>query len=257
MHGFEISKNAAAAFATSGLDAGYLDGGIDAWRAACGPTIRKLSDVKIPSVVNSPSVWVTRAWPKIDRIAYPWLIGRFIDPLAEFVYVPADSVLSHAAKIGAIAYDVPKVTFTHAVSGKYGPKYLALGGGHAAKSTSQATNAYFIIGDETLTPPHALFRWQRFAIYTAIRLLLWRGAMALLFAHSGMEGTLAKMGAFFTKATLLTFCETYALITYVYQGAMENYQWLTAAQMIDGLALGETTPGPLIMVAAFVGFAGG
>jgi chromate transporter len=65
------------------------------------------------------------------------------------------------------------------------------------------------------------------------------------------------MGWFFTKAALLTFGGAYAVLPYVYQGAVENYQWLTATQMIDGLALGETTPGPLIMVVSFVGFVGG
>jgi chromate transporter len=65
------------------------------------------------------------------------------------------------------------------------------------------------------------------------------------------------MGWFFTKAALLTFGGAYAVLPYVYQGAVENYQWLTGPQMIDGLALGETTPGPLIMVVAFVGFVGG
>jgi chromate transporter len=72
----------------------------------------------------------------------------------------------------------------------------------------------------------------------------------------GWSGTLTQMGWFFTKAALLTFGGAYAVLPYVYQGAVEHYQWLTAAQMIDGLALGETTPGPLIMVVAFVGFVG-
>jgi chromate transporter len=65
------------------------------------------------------------------------------------------------------------------------------------------------------------------------------------------------MGWFFTKAALLTFGGAYAVLPYVYQGAVEQFQWLTGPQMIDGLALGETTPGPLIMVVAFVGFVGG
>lgn len=65
------------------------------------------------------------------------------------------------------------------------------------------------------------------------------------------------MGWFFTKAALLTFGGAYAVLPYVYQGAVSSYQWLTPAQMIDGLALGETTPGPLIMIVAFVGFVGG
>jgi chromate transporter len=65
------------------------------------------------------------------------------------------------------------------------------------------------------------------------------------------------MGWFFTKAALLTFGGAYAVLPYVYQGAVEHFGWLSAPQMIDGLALGETTPGPLIMVVAFVGFVGG
>jgi chromate transporter len=81
--------------------------------------------------------------------------------------------------------------------------------------------------------------------------------MAALVATQGLEGTLTRMGWFFTKAALVTFGGAYAVLPYVYQGAVEQYQWLSGAQMIDGLALGETTPGPLIMVVAFVGFVGG
>lgn len=88
-------------------------------------------------------------------------------------------------------------------------------------------------------------------------LALWVLAMAALAAHSGLDGALAAMGWFFTKAALLTFGGAYAVLPYVYQGAVEHHQWLTGPQMIDGLALGETTPGPLIMVVAFVGFVGG
>jgi chromate transporter len=81
--------------------------------------------------------------------------------------------------------------------------------------------------------------------------------MVLLLAIYGWQATLTQMGWFFTKAALLTFGGAYAVLPYVYQGAVDHYHWLSATQMIDGLALGETTPGPLIMVVAFVGFAGG
>jgi len=73
----------------------------------------------------------------------------------------------------------------------------------------------------------------------------------------GWDHTLAQMGWFFTKAALLTFGGAYAVLPYVYQGAVEQFAWVTAPQMIDGLALGETTPGPLIMIVAFVGYVGG
>ena len=72
----------------------------------------------------------------------------------------------------------------------------------------------------------------------------------------GWQGTLTQMGWFFTKAALVTFGGAYAVLPYVYQGGVEHYHWLTGLQMIDGLALGETTPGPLIMVVAFVGYLG-
>ena len=71
------------------------------------------------------------------------------------------------------------------------------------------------------------------------------------------QATLTQIGWFFTKAALLTFGGAYAVLPYVYQGGVDTYAWLTATQMIDGLALGETTPGPLIMIVTFVGFVGG
>jgi chromate transporter len=86
---------------------------------------------------------------------------------------------------------------------------------------------------------------------------LWSVPMGLLTATYGWDHTLTQMGWFFTKAALLTFGGAYAVLPYVYQGAVSHYQWLTPTQMIDGLALGETTPGPLIMVVAFVAFVGG
>ena len=97
----------------------------------------------------------------------------------------------------------------------------------------------------------------RFTRVLLVGLALWGAAMGALVARGGWEGTLAQMGWFFTKAALLTFGGAYAVLPYVYQGAVEHYGWVTAPQMIDGLALGETTPGPLIMVVAFVGFVGG
>jgi chromate transporter len=81
--------------------------------------------------------------------------------------------------------------------------------------------------------------------------------MGAVVAAHGWQSTLAQMSWFFTKAALVTFGGAYAVLPYVYQGAVETHQWLTGPQMIDGLALGETTPGPLIMVVAFVGFVGG
>jgi chromate transporter len=87
--------------------------------------------------------------------------------------------------------------------------------------------------------------------------VLWLLPMGALIAWQGWTGALTQMGWFFTKAALLTFGGAYAVLPYVYQGGVEQFAWLTGPQMMDGLALGETTPGPLIMVVAFVGFLGG
>ena len=113
VHGHEVSRNACGALRAAGLDASYLDGGIAAWRQSGAPTVRRDPSLPIPSAMNAPSRWITRERPRIDRIACPWLIRRFIDPLAEFDYVPAANVVSEATARGAIAYDVPDVRFTH------------------------------------------------------------------------------------------------------------------------------------------------
>lgn len=113
-----------------------------------------------------------------------------------------------------------------------------------------------LIDDHTATPPHARFSWPRLAGYSLCGLGLWGATIASLAAVYGWDSTLTQMGWFFTKAALLTFGGAYAVLPYVYQAGVEHYQWVTALQMIDGLALGETVPGPLIKVVAFVGFIG-
>jgi chromate transporter len=134
------------------------------------------------------------------------------------------------------------------------PQYFKVGGGHGA---TQQNYGVALIDDDTPTPSHALFSWKKLLQVAAVGLSIWLGAMAVLCAKYGWNGAFTQMGWFFTKAALLTFGGAYAVLPYVYQGAVEHYHWLTPTQMIDGLALGETTPGPLIMVVTFVGFLGG
>ena len=114
-----------------------------------------------------------------------------------------------------------------------------------------------LIDDDTPAPAHARYSSRRLAAQLAAAVGLWLVAALSLAAATGWDGTLTRMGLFFTKAALLTFGGAYAVLPYVYQAAVEQYHWLSAPQMIDGLALGETTPGPLIMVVAFVAFVGG
>ncbi|HEY1091824.1 MAG TPA: chromate efflux transporter [Burkholderiaceae bacterium] len=133
------------------------------------------------------------------------------------------------------------------------PGQFKAGKSHAAM-TAQAAAA--LIDDGTPPPAHARFSWARCARVLGVCLGLWLAALAALIACFGWDGMLAQMAWFFSKAALLTFGGAYAVLPYVFQGAVEQQQWLSAAQMIDGLALGETTPGPLIMVVSFVGFVG-
>lgn len=119
------------------------------------------------------------------------------------------------------------------------------------------TNGPALIDNDTPVPKHAKFSRSRFALIAMAGLFTWAAALGWLAYAFGWQGTLAQMGWFFSKAALVTFGGAYAVLPYVYQGGVEHHAWLSATQMIDGLALGETTPGPLIMVVAFVGFVGG
>jgi chromate transporter len=138
--------------------------------------------------------------------------------------------------------------------GRYSPGLFKAGGGHGA---AQKDFGPALIDDDTPAPEHALFSWNRMVRILLTGIVIWLTVMAMLLARYGWEGTFTQMGWFFTKAALLTIGGAYAVLPYVYQGAVEHYQWLFPTQMIDGLALGETTPGPLIMVITFVGFVGG
>ena len=145
-----------------------------------------------------------------------------------------------------------------AVLARVAPNALATGAGHGKKSgLGTAAHAAAVIDDDTPTPSHALFKRSRLAAVLVVGAALWLMPMAALFLTYGWDATLTHVGWFFTKAALLTFGGAYAVLPYVNQAAVEHYQWLTTAQMMDGLALGETTPGPLIIIVAFVGFVAG
>ena len=157
----------------------------------------------------------------------------------------------------------PWVVLAAALTGWLGqrwvPAQFAAGGGHgAAQGAGSATaRPACVIDDATPTPSHARFKKSRLAKVLFAGALLWLLPMGALIVWQGWNGVLTQMGWFFTKAALLTFGGAYAVLPYVYQGGVEQFGWLTGPQMMDGLALGETTPGPLIMVVTFVGFVGG
>jgi chromate transporter len=205
------------------------------------PTVAGLLYGIKPAVV---AIVLAAAWRIGSRsLKNGWLIAIALAAfLAIAVFqVPFPFVVLSAAVLGALG-------------GRFLPQHFQPGGAHASAVKSYGTA---IIDDTTPTPEHARFSWRKFSIVMIIGpglgLLTW-GALV---AYAGVDSTLAQMGLFFTKAAMLTFGGAYAVLPYVYQGAVEYYHWLTPPQMIDGLALGETTPGPLIMIVAFVGFVGG
>ncbi len=137
-----------------------------------------------------------------------------------------------------------------AVGGKLMPAKFKAGGGHGASNKDYGAA---LIDDDTPPPAHAQFTWGRLAVTTTIFVAIWAASMLALRGQS----SLSDIGVFFTKAAFLTIGGAYAVLPYVYQGAVEHFGWLTAPQMMDGLALGETTPGPLIMIVTWVGYLGG
>lgn len=164
--------------------------------------------------------------------------------------------IATAAFVGMFVFriDFPWIVLAAAilglVGGKFFPDKFRGGSGHGA---SHKTYGAAVIDDHTPPPAHAGFSWVKLGITIVVFLGVWLAAMGLVSGQS----TLSDMGGFFTKAAFLTIGGAYAVLPYVYQGGVEHYGWLTGAQMMDGLALGETTPGPLIMVVTWVGYLGG
>lgn len=112
VHGHQVSQVTASRLHLAGVTTRYLEGGIEAWRAAGGPLVARRPDWCDPTEAR-PSRWVTRARPKIDRIACPWFVRRFVDRRAEIHYVEADWVRDAAGDLDAVPFDIPEVELTH------------------------------------------------------------------------------------------------------------------------------------------------
>lgn len=215
--------------------------------------------------------WVYMAWGQVPAVAA--LFAGIKPAVTALVVQAAWRIGSRTLKnrwLGAIALGAfiaiaalklpfPLIVLAAAVAGWLGgrlaPQCFQTGGDNGHKGAPPALPS--VIDDDTPTPPHAHFQSARAWRVLLAVLSLWGLAIGGLWAAFGWDGLLTQMGWFFTKAALLTFGGAYAVLPYVYQGAVDHFQWLSAGQMMDGLALGETTPGPLIMVVAFVGFVGG
>ncbi len=226
-------------------------------------------------VLPSLLLLIALSWIYIAYGQVAWVAGLFygIKPAVTAIVIQAaHRIGSRALKnnfllgiaaasfVAIFAFNVPFPLIVLAaaiigfVGGRKWPDSSSAGSGHAA---SQANFGNSLINDETPTPPHAIFSVKRLLQVLLAGFTLWALPMGYLVMHNGWDHTFTQMSWFFTKAALLTFGGAYAVLPYVYQGAVEQFGWITATQMIDGLALGETTPGPLIMVVAFVGFVGG
>jgi len=146
----------------------------------------------------------------------------------------------------------PYIVLTAALIGylgsQFSPETFTMSAQHSA---SQENYGPALIDNDTPIPNHAKFKWSRLISFAAVGVVIGLVVMNLL-----SDPVLHDMGEFFTKAAFVTFGGAYAVLPYIYQGGVDQYAWLTSTQMMDGLALGETTPGPLIMVVAFVGFVG-
>lgn len=233
-------------------------------------------------VLPSLFILIGLSWIYVAFGSVPWVAGLLygIKPAVAAIVLqavhrigsktlkkPGTAPLLWAIAVASFAaisfFDVPFpwVVLLAALMGWFGqrwlPRQFAGAGGHGAAKAQQGMHPRALIDDDTPTPAHACFKKSRLASVLAVGALLWLLPMGGLLIWQGWSGALTQMGWFFTKAALLTFGGAYAVLPYVYQGAVEHFAWLTGPQMMDGLALGETTPGPLIMVVAFVGFVGG
>jgi chromate transporter len=166
----------------------------------------------------------------------------------------AIAILAFAA-IFALKAPFPLIVLIAALLGVIGGKLIPaqFQGAKSAHGSSDATDE---INDEIVGLAHIQFRWSRLITITVIGFSLWLVPMLVLFQNYGWTGMPTQIGWFFTKAALLTLGGAYTVLPYIYQGVVEHYAWLSPTQLIDGLALGESTPGPLIMLVAFVGFVG-
>jgi chromate transporter len=187
-------------------------------------------------------------------LAAAWRIGKRTLQNGVLVAIALAAFIA----IAVLALPFPLIVATAALAGLLGarasPRHFQLGG---VAPGSKHSYGPALIDDDTPPPGHAAFSWPRLARIvlagTSVALAAWLALAAVFGAHSA----LARMGWFFTKTALVSFGGGYAVLPYVVQNAVHHHHWLSASQMIDGLALGETTPGPLIMVVAFVGFVGG
>lgn len=192
-----------------------------------------------PAVLAIVAAAVIRIGSKALKNEVMWVLAAAAFIAIYFFKVPFPVIVIGAALIGFVGGKLWK------------NKFLVIKA-HAGKNGSQS-----LLDDDSKTPAHCAPSLPRALITTLVGGLLWWLPLVAVGLMFGWGHTLFQEGLFFSKAAMVTFGGAYAVLPYVSQQAVENYHWLSAGQMLDGLGLAETTPGPLIMVLQFVGFLGG
>jgi chromate transporter len=191
-----------------------------------------------PAVMAIVAVAVIRMGQKALKNPVMWCIAVVAFAGIFFFRIPFPVIIFGAALVGFLGERVWPTAF------------VVAGTGDGNKDDS-------VLSDDDESPDHARPSWSRAARISLVCLALWWTPILLAGCWQGWDHTLFKEGLFFSKAAVVTFGGAYAVLPYVAQQAVDTFGWLQAGQMIDGLGLAETTPGPLIMVLQFVGFMGG
>jgi len=192
-----------------------------------------------PAVLAIVAAAVIRIGRKALQNAFMWAVAASAFIAIYFFRVPFPAIIVTAGVFGLLG-------------GKTLPRYFSVATDHRRESESQT----YLLGDDGETPSHTRPSLARTLKVCTISIFLWWLPIALAGIWLGTEHAIFREGIFFSKAAMVTFGGAYAVLPYVSQQAVENYHWLGAGQMLDGLGLAETTPGPLIMVLQFVGFLG-
>jgi chromate transporter len=190
-----------------------------------------------PAVLAIVIAAVVRIGRRALKNAIMWSLAALAFVAIFFFKLPFPAIILVAGIVGL-------------AGGHLAPKYFVVIKGHGGSKGGA------VLDDDHATPDHAKPSVSRAVRVLVVCLALWWTPVALAAWLLGPDSTLCKQGLFFSKAAMVTFGGAYAVLPYVAQQAVESFHWLQPAQMLDGLALAESTPGPLIMVLQFVGFVG-
>jgi chromate transporter len=190
-----------------------------------------------PAVLAIVASAVIRIGSKALKNEVMWALAGLAFVAIYFFHAPFPVILITAGIVGLVGGKLRR------------DKFLVIGGHGGAKSDA-------VIDDDAVAAEHTRPSWARAIRVGTVCLALWWVPLLLLGSVLGWDHTLCREGIFFSKAAMVTFGGAYAVLPYVSQQAVQHFGWLTAGQMLDGLGLAETTPGPLIMVLQFVGFLG-